>query len=70
MGKDEKLTAYIRKYGVACGGDWLSMLRIAIKNGNPEVYTRIHWEKWNDSRRSGVYQFVTLTNVIKNSCTL
>ena len=70
MDKNEKLSAYVKKYGIACGGNWVAMLASAIQNGDPEIYNRIHWNKWGDSRRSRVYQFVTLASIIKNSCTL
>jgi len=37
----KKVNKFIEKYGVACGGNWSSMLMSTIKNGLPDVYTKM-----------------------------
>lgn len=38
---DEKVVAFIKEHGTACGGNWTAMLMSAIHNGLPEVYKKM-----------------------------
>jgi hypothetical protein len=35
---NKKIAEFIKKYGIACGGNWTEMFMTAIKNGLPDVY--------------------------------
>ncbi len=39
---------FIKKYGVACGGNWGAMIMTAIKNGAPELYDSLDDNKEYD----------------------
>ena len=36
---------FIKKHGVACGGNWTAMLMYTIKNGLPKIYKAMDDDK-------------------------
>ena len=38
MTESKKIARFIKKHGVACGGNWAAMLMYTIKNGLPKIY--------------------------------
>lgn len=38
MVDDAAVVAFIKEYGMACGGNWSAMLMSAIQHGLPEVF--------------------------------
>ena len=34
----KKIAGFIKKYGIACGGNWTAMLMTTIKHGLPKTY--------------------------------
>lgn len=50
MEKDmsQEVAAFIHEHGVACGGNWSSMVMWAIRNGLPNVYAGMEDRSYNE----------------------
>ena len=45
MTESVKVARFIKKYGIACGGNWTAMLMYTIKNGLPKIYEAMDDDK-------------------------
>jgi hypothetical protein len=45
MTESKKIAMFIKKHGVACGGNWTAMLMYTIKNGLPKIYKAMDDDK-------------------------